>query len=131
MNSLNHYAYGAIGDWLYKVVAGINIDRATPGYKRILFRPQPGGGLTNAKATLDTQYGKVSSAWTLGNQFTYRIEVPANTTAVVTLPGAGSASVLVNKKALVNNALITNISKQENDLQFEVGSGIYEFVYAK
>jgi alpha-L-rhamnosidase len=131
MNSLNHYAYGAIGDWLYKVVAGINIDPSTPGYKRILLRPQPGGGLTNAKATLDTQYGKVSSEWILGSQFTYRIEVPANTTAVVTLPGAGPATVMINKKPLTTNTRIRNVVKQENDLQFEVGSGTYEFVYAK
>ena len=48
MNSFNHYAYGSIGAWLYNTVAGIEIDPAQPGYKHIVLRPQPGGGLTHA-----------------------------------------------------------------------------------
>ena len=65
MNSFNHYAYGAIGDWLYRVVAGIEVDPDAPGYKRILIQPQPGGGLTYASASLDSMYGKIESKWTL------------------------------------------------------------------
>jgi alpha-L-rhamnosidase len=63
MNSFNHYAYGAIGEWLYRVVGGIEVDPAEPGYKHVLFQPQPGGGLTTARATLDSPYGLVASAW--------------------------------------------------------------------
>src|SRR5204863_9466797 len=51
MNSFNHYAYGAVGDWMYRVVAGLNSDPAQPGYKHIIVRPQPGGGFTFARAT--------------------------------------------------------------------------------
>ena len=51
MNSFNHYAYGAIGDWMYRVMAGIEIDPAAPGYKHILIQPQPGGGFTSASAS--------------------------------------------------------------------------------
>ena len=132
MNSFNHYAYGAIGDWLYKVVAGINIDPNNPGYKSILFSPQPGGGLTNAKAALDTQYGKVSSGWTLqDNVFVYHIEVPANTTGVVTLPGAKAKNITVNKKPLKDTAGITGIVESGNDLKCNVGSGSYEFSYTR
>ena len=65
MNSFNHYAYGAIGDWMYRVMAGIEIDEAAPGYKRVLIQPQPGGGFTNVKASHETMYGTVSSAWTM------------------------------------------------------------------
>ena len=60
MNSFNHYAYGAIGDWMYSVVAGIEIDEAQPGYKHIVIAPRPGGGLTYAKASVESVYGKVA-----------------------------------------------------------------------
>ena len=49
MNSFNHYAYGAIGAWLYNTVAGIEIDPGAPGYKHTILRPQPGGALTQAR----------------------------------------------------------------------------------
>ena len=65
MNSFNHYAYGAIGDWMYRVMAGIEIDEAAPGYKHVLIQPRPGGGFTSVKASHETPYGKVASAWTL------------------------------------------------------------------
>ena len=64
MNSFNHYAYGAIGDWMYRVVAGIEIDEKQPGYKHILIQPRPGGGLTSAKASVETLYSALSqSSW--------------------------------------------------------------------
>ena len=50
MNSFNHYAYGAIGEWMYRVVAGLELDPREPGYKHVLVQPQPGGGLTSAEA---------------------------------------------------------------------------------
>src|SRR5690606_18520101 len=53
-NSFNHYAYGAIGDWLYRTVAGIDSDPAAPGYQRFIIRPQPGGTLTWARASYDS-----------------------------------------------------------------------------
>jgi alpha-L-rhamnosidase len=88
MNSFNHYAYGAIGAWLYSVVAGIDADPAGPGYKHILLHPQPGGGLTHAKATLNCMYGLIVSDWQIENgKFEWDIVVPPNTTAMVTLPG--------------------------------------------
>lgn len=90
MNSFNHYAYGAIGMWMYNTIAGINFDVSQPGYKHILLQPQPGGGLTYARATLETPYGELVSDWELdGNTFTYSIVIPPNTSASVTLPFAG------------------------------------------
>jgi alpha-L-rhamnosidase len=80
MNSFNHYAYGAIGEWMYRIMAGIEIDPAAPGYKHILIQPQPGGGFTSVKASHQTMYGKVSSAWTLrDSKFELTVEIPANT----------------------------------------------------
>lgn len=88
MNSFNHYAYGAIGEWMYRNIAGINIDEAAPGYKKIIIKPRPGGGLTNASATLQTYYGNVSSGWKLqtDGSLVLDVEIPANTTAKIFLP---------------------------------------------
>jgi alpha-L-rhamnosidase len=88
MNSFNHYAYGAIGEWMYRNIAGLNIDETAPGYKKIIIKPRPGGGLTHASATLQTYYGKLSSEWKINtdNRFVLDVEIPANTTATIFLP---------------------------------------------
>ncbi|UKT64466.1 glycoside hydrolase family 78 protein [Pedobacter mucosus] len=87
MNSFNHYAYGAIGDWMYKNIAGINPVDASPGFKKILISPKPGGKLTSASGELETVYGKVRSSWTIANGvFKLDVTIPANTKATVILP---------------------------------------------
>jgi alpha-L-rhamnosidase len=89
MNSFNHYAYGAIGEWLYTYVAGIKIDEKHPGYKHFIIAPHPGGGLTNATATYESMYGKIVSSWKQeDDKISYEIEIPANTSATVILPGS-------------------------------------------
>ncbi len=87
MNSFNHYAYGAVGDWLYRKVAGMDIDPAVPGFKSIIIKPHPGGEMNNVSASHDSPYGKVSSAWEIkdGN-FTLTVDVPVNTTATFMYP---------------------------------------------
>ncbi|HEY8831782.1 MAG TPA: glycoside hydrolase family 78 protein, partial [Gemmatimonadaceae bacterium] len=88
MNSFNHYAYGAVGDWMYRYVAGLNGDPAQPGYKHIVVRPQPGGKFTYATATLLTPYGEAASGWKIdGDHLRVTAHVPANTRATVHLPG--------------------------------------------
>ena len=94
MNSFNHYAYGAIGDWMYRVVAGIELDPAEPGYKHVLIQPQPGGGLTSAEARLETLYGEAASGWALADgKPTVSAAVPPNAHGTVRLPAATLAGV--------------------------------------
>lgn len=89
MNSFNHYAYGAIGEWLYTYVAGVRIDEQNPGYKHFVLAPHPGGELTNVSTEINSVYGKIKSSWKIdGNNFTYDVEIPANTSATVILPGS-------------------------------------------
>src|SRR6185369_11994042 len=93
MNSFNHYAYGAVGDWMYRDMAGIDIDPADPGYKHLLVHPMPGGGFTSVKAVHESMYGRVASGWTLDNgAFSLTVEVPANTHATIRLPRAASGA---------------------------------------
>ncbi len=129
MNSFNHYAYGAIGEWLYHYVAGMDIDPEVPGYKHILLAPHPGGGLTNASAEFISIYGKVKSAWKLeGNDFVYEVIVPGNTTATVTLPGAKQEQLTLNSQALPVT-MKESIKQTGKDLSLNIGSGSYQFRY--
>ena len=74
--SLNHCAYGAVGSWLYQVVAGIEL--GSPGYKHIRFQPQPGGNLTAASATYASLYGQIASSWQIeqGNSYSQSPRLP-------------------------------------------------------
>jgi alpha-L-rhamnosidase len=129
MNSFNHYAYGAIGEWLYHYVAGMDIDPEAPGYKHILLAPHPGGGLTHADAEFTSLYGKVKSAWKLdGTDFVYEVTVPANTTATVTLPAAKGEQLTVNTQP-VTASMKTTIKQTEKNLSINIGSGSYTFRY--
>ena len=127
MNSFNHYAYGAIGDWLYRHVAGIDIDENQPGYKHFKLAPHVGKGeLTKVSSKLETIYGQIVSVWTIDkDKFIYTIEIPANTTATVTLPYARVADVKVN-----NNSLDKKATQNGRDVLIEMGSGKYQFIYA-
>jgi alpha-L-rhamnosidase len=90
MTSFNHYAFGAVADWLHRTVAGLA--PAAPGYRRLRVAPRPGPGLTSAGATHETPYGAASVAWTLtgGTAFSLDVTVPPNTTAEVVLPDGSS-----------------------------------------
>ncbi len=93
MNSFNHYAYGAVGDWLYRYAAGLDYDASAPGYQRILFHPCPGGGLSFAEAEHETPYGRAAIRWER-EQDTYTVimTVPPNSEAVLQLPAGAQVS---------------------------------------
>jgi alpha-L-rhamnosidase len=129
MNSFNHYAYGAIGEWLYRTVAGIDVDAAEPGYKHVLIQPQPGGGLTHVRAMLDSPYGVVSSAWQLSDHdFHLQVTVPANTHATVRLPAAALDQVTESGRALTAGDGISGVRLEGDVAVIEIGSGEYAFV---
>jgi alpha-L-rhamnosidase len=90
MNSFNHYALGAVGDWLHRTVGGLA--PAAPAYRRLRIAPVPGGGLTWAHARHITPYGMAESAWRIeGDDLVVTAVVPPNTTATVVLPGRTDA----------------------------------------
>lgn len=87
MNSFNHYAYGAIGQWMYERIAGLEPDPDHPGYKHFFVRPLVGGPLTWARAELETAYGTASSGWKkTGRKLKMEVVVPPNTTATIEFP---------------------------------------------
>lgn len=129
MNSFNHYAYGAIGGWMYQVVAGLEVDPQAPGYKHILIQPQPGGGLTRARASYQSLYGRVSSSWKMkDDRFELTVEIPVNTRATLRLPKTALVKVTEGGKPLVTGGGITDVRQDGDTVVAEVGSGRYVFV---
>ncbi|TVR54412.1 MAG: alpha-L-rhamnosidase [Puniceicoccaceae bacterium] len=122
MNSFNHYAYGAIGEWIHTTVAGINLDPEVPGYRRIHFRPRPGGSLTWAEGSLESPCGRIALRWEkTGNSLNLALEIPVNTRAVLHLPAPYTASASAGNKRL-------RISRKQATPQIEFGSGNYRLV---
>jgi alpha-L-rhamnosidase len=94
MNSFNHYAYGAIGDWMYRVVAGIDTKPNAAGYKEIVIKPTVDGRLAEASAEYQTYYGKIKSSWKIsGGKLQLDVEIPANTKATIYVPGGETVDV--------------------------------------
>ncbi len=88
MNSFNHYAYGAVGDWMYEVMAGIKIDETRPAFQNTIFQPVPDPRIAYASASVDTPNGPVSSRWERKNgEILFTFRVPKGCTATVVLEG--------------------------------------------
>lgn len=86
MTSFNHYALGAVADWMHRVVGGIS--PIEPGYSEVLIAPQPGGGLTEVETSLETRHGRIAVHWSLDDRgLRVAAEVPTGVRAVVRLPG--------------------------------------------
>jgi alpha-L-rhamnosidase len=128
MNSFNHYSLGSCGEWLYETVAGIGCDPATPGFKRIVIRPQPGTKLTSAAAQYQSLHGLISSSWTTGNgRFSLTVGIPANTSATVHVPARDAASVRESGKPVAQAEGVTFLRMEPGAAVFAVESGRYQF----
>ncbi len=126
MNSFNHYAYGAIGKWMYQVVAGIGIDPDQPGYKHIIIHPRPGGGLTSARATHKSMYGEIVSGWILeDDQLTMEVKIPVNTSATLHIPGT-SDDILINGDNMGDSGI--EFKEADGKMVGVIGSGSYTII---
>ena len=129
MNSFNHFAYGAIGEWLFETVAGIK-PRPGSGYRSFIIRPLPGGGMDHAKAIINSIYGRIESSWEFeGTRFIIDVEIPANTSASLYLPHAGLDNVMESGSDPLAKPGVHNISQQNEDVLVQLGSGRYTFSY--
>ncbi|MFC3895776.1 family 78 glycoside hydrolase catalytic domain [Lentzea rhizosphaerae] len=132
MNSFNHYAYGAVADWMHQYIGGIRIKEA--GYRRSVVEPHIGGGLTHAEGSIDTVYGTLANTWSLkGNELTMTVTVPANTTAEVVIPSDGAGSVRESGRPLHAAPGILGVTRDpgRNATVVTVGSGRYSFTAAR
>ena len=132
MNSFNHYAYGAIGEWMYRVMAGIEADEKEPGFKHILIYPRMGGGLDFVDGTYHSVYGEIRVKWEAeGNQVTLTVKIPVNTTAAIRLDGAKEVVEADGLKFISGTAANLPLTPQSTYLEAEAGSGEYRIKFIK
>jgi alpha-L-rhamnosidase len=130
MNSFNHFAFGVVGEWLYRDVAGIDTDG--PGFRRIVIRPRPAQGLTWARATYRSIRGPIESGWRRdGGRLTLTVTLPANTTATIHVPAANPRAVTESGRSASNAPGLRYRGQAQGCAVFEAGSGTYRFVVAE
>ena len=128
MNSFNHYSMGSVGEWLYRYVAGIDLDSEIPGYKHTIIHPYLNDGLAFAKAEYRSIFGMIKSDWKKqAGKLTLNITIPANTTATVCVPTADPESVLEGGRPAKSAEGIRFLKFEKDFAVYEVGSGDYTF----
>ncbi|WP_213089954.1 family 78 glycoside hydrolase catalytic domain [Streptomyces umbrinus] len=126
MNSFNHYAYGAVGDWMFQNIGGLSATE--PGYKRSRIAPVPGGNLTKGAGSLKTVYGPLSSKWsTHKGALDLKVTVPVNTVAEVHVPSKTRWAVTESGQPADTAQGVRFLRMEEGAAVFEVGSGAYSF----
>lgn len=125
MNSFNHYAFGSVGRWLFNTVAGIDTDG--PGYKKIVIHPRP-GGITSAKASYESIYGRIVSDWRLKDgTFSLNVTIPPNTTATVYIPAGSAESVMESRRPATSADGVRFLRMDPGEAVWAVSSGNYHF----
>jgi alpha-L-rhamnosidase len=129
MNSLNHYAYGSIVEWMFRNMAGINPVEDQPGFRHIKLAPQPNSRINHLKASLHSASGLYESKWSIDEEgdLHYSFTIPFNATATLVLPDALVKSVRVNQQLLEETEL--SAYQMNENVQIELDSGVWEFSY--
>ena len=127
MNSFNHYAFGAVGEYLYEAIGGIKNDGI--GYQKIRIQPIIRAGLTWAKTHYDSNYGRIATDWKVENaQLQLKVTIPANTSALVYVPDSNVAAISESGRAAGNADGVKFVRNEASAAVFEVGAGEYHFV---
>jgi len=135
MNSFSHYSFGAVCQWMFQYLAGI--DTRGPGYEHIVIRPRPAepqsnpehGSIEWVDASYDSIRGPIVSKWRRTNgKFELETSIPANTTGTVYLPAAGIEAVTESGRPLDESVGVGLVTLADDHLEIEIGSGSYRFV---
>ena len=133
MNSFNHYAYGAIGDWMYRVSAGL--ETRTPGYRHLLIQPHPAGKLDFSRVSYETPYGTTASGWERKDgKIIVKVKIPVNSDATIFLPVDNPAKITQNGLPLPDGKdefVIAEETKGGIRIGLMRGSGEYTFEYSE
>ena len=129
MNSYNHYAFGAVGEWMYETLGGIVGSPKGPGYAQFFLRPRPGGDVKFVRARYHSVRGDIASSWTKSSKaFTLNIEVPVHATAEVHVPAAAVEKVSEGGRPVAKAPGVKLLGLRDGAAVFEVASGTYQFV---
>jgi alpha-L-rhamnosidase len=130
MNSFNHYAYGAVGNWMYQTLGGINIDQRAPGYAHFLIEVRPGGGFTRARTEHDSPYGRIRTDWILkGGRINLSLVIPANSGATMRVRATQVADLSEHGAAIREGNGIVSVRQDLADTVVELEAGDYSFSY--
>jgi alpha-L-rhamnosidase len=130
MNSFNHYAYGAIGDWMYRVSAGLSTTGA--GYRSLVFQPHPTKKLGYSRASFESLYGTAACGWERKDgKITVSVKVPANCNARIILPTGKAAGISTGGQNLPGNAMFRDIEEKGGKVSFTALSGDYTFEFSE
>ena len=131
-SSQNHFMLGQIMEWFYRDLAGIAGDPAGPGFKKIRIRPEPVGGLTGARASLDSVRGRIESEWRIENgAFRLTVVIPPNSTAVIYVPAEEAGGVRESGRPAADSPGVTFVGRDDGRAVYAVGSGRYVFEAAR
>lgn len=123
MNSLNHYSYGSIVEWMFRNMAGINPTEETAGFKKFRIVPMPDYRIENCDAKLRAASGLIESAWKIdGKQLKFKFTVPFDAEAEIVLPNA-SAEVIAGQAENIE------CRQDGENVVFLAEAGTYEFCY--
>lgn len=127
-NSRNHPMFGGGIVWLYRKLAGMNADPDQPGYKHIVFRPEPVGDVDYAHYSNQTMYGRAGIRWDRQDDlFSMEITVPVGSTATVYVPAKATSRITEGGEAIKANPLISPKGIDGDYAVFNVASGNYRF----
>lgn len=128
MNSFNHYAYGAVAEWLYRYAAGIDTDSSDPAFRRIVLHPQFNTDLGEINVTYHSAYGAITSHWkAAGNTVSWTAAIPSNTTALLEFPSVENTKITVAGEDIASNAKFKLVKRESGKATYEAGSGVYDF----
>ncbi len=128
MNSFAHYAIGSVGEWMYKVVLGINPDPQAPGFEHVIIRPRPGPGLSWARGSYDSIRGRIASGWKLSDgKLELSLELPPNVRATVFMPATNAETVRESGQPAANARGVEFVRMEAGAAVYRLGSGRYVF----
>lgn len=128
MNSFNHYAYGAVAEWMYRYAAGIDTVASDAGFHTILLHPNFDARLGNLDFSYESPYGTIHSAWAVTKQdVIWNLTIPANTSARMVLPQAQAKNYRLYGKPLSKSKFITITMGKGGESQYEIPAGTYTF----
>jgi alpha-L-rhamnosidase len=128
MNSFNHYAYGAIANWMYQVIGGIQINEHNSGFKTVVIEPHPGGGITWANTRYFSLNGEIISNWAQDkNTFNLDVTIPCNTSGIVRITASQGDKIFLNNKIIEEDRLTYKNEPGFMGYEIKINSGNYIF----
>src|SRR5437868_11410901 len=130
MNSYNHYAYGAVAEWIYRYAAGVDTAPLDPGFHTVVLHPTFDSRLRNMDFSYDSPYGRIHSAWSIeGTTASWRVTVPPNSKAWLPVSVNNIGAYSLEGEPLTHSQKARRLDKGRESV-YELPAGTYAFTVA-